>query len=236
MFSQRTIHIIGDSHAIYCFTNEGRQQDIEQSFFNYQYGNVIYEIPFVTRFLSGRTMHRVGRDGLIGFNITNYGVCEGDIVAFLFGEVDVRNHIGYQRDIRGRNLEEIIETLASKYVNTIILNKNLFYDLTVILISVLPPGPNKSDFPMYGTIGDRICITKKLNQKIKFLAEKNDFLFFDIYSLCCDQEGGLKMSLSGDGVHINMSANNFIKEALMNLIFHDHKNTFIFMIPYYNDL
>lgn len=220
-FTQGVIHVFGDSHASFCFSNQGHLQEIERSFFSYKHDNTIYEVPFVIHWLGPRTMYRVGRDGLFGLNIVHYGVQEGDVVVFIFGEIDVRVHIGRQCEDKGRDLDEIVDTLTSRYIHTLVQNKNLYNNIIFVLASVIPPAPNRvsdtREYPVYGEVQDRVLIAKKLNANLKALAFKNGFLFLDIYSLYADEDGILRAELSDGHVHIGMQYNYLVKNALVDL-------------------
>lgn len=215
----QSIYIFGDSHAWFCFSNRGAFQQIENVLFQCKLQDKHYDILLKINASASRTMHRVGRDGLSELNILKAGVGEGDAVIFIYGEVDVRNHIGKQRDYKGRDLDEIIATLAQNYINTIITNKDLFNNITCVIMSVVPPcsDPNPP-YPVYGTVQDRVFIAKKLNAKLQSLANQNNLLFLDIYQLYSDSEGTLKVELSDGSVHINTQSNEPIKNALMELL------------------
>lgn len=219
--TKNIIHVFGDSHASFCFSNQKILQEFERSSFRHTHENKTYEIPFIIHWLGPRTMHRIGRDGLSGFNIFHYGVTEEDIAVFIFGEIDVRVHIGKQKDHMKRDLDEVIKTLTSNYIHTIIDNKNLFNNVTFIIMSVMPPAPNhvsdSKEYPVYGDVQDRVLIAKKINTQLEALAFKNGFLFLDIYPLYADAQGILREELSDGGVHAAMNSNSLVKNALFKL-------------------
>lgn len=91
-----TIYVFGDSHASFCFRE--RETIVENDFLTYFHEPSHTQYPIhITSFI-GVTMHRVGRDSLSFLNIKQRGVKNGDVVVYVFGEVDVRCHIGKQRD------------------------------------------------------------------------------------------------------------------------------------------
>lgn len=216
-----TVHVIGDSHAFFCFNNtqSGITAD-EISTFLYAKNGLNISLPFYIHWLGSRTMHRVGRDKLQGLNIKKLGVKEGDVAIFLFGEVDVRCHIGRQRDEKRRTQGEIIETLAQNYLSTIAANKKLYTDVTCIVASVTPPcdrGFNPS-FPFYGPLSERVAITQELNNCLCNFGKQHEINFLDIYSIYTQQDGSLGLDLSDGIIHINPKYNNLIKEKLIDLI------------------
>ena len=60
------------------------------------------------------TMHRIGRDSLSYFNIKDYSVQENVYVVFVFGEIDVRCHIGRIADQKFLKLDDVINVNKNK--------------------------------------------------------------------------------------------------------------------------
>lgn len=172
------IHFIGDSHIYCCFTNTHKMSIHDEiSIFSYNYNNIpVMMIPFYFHCFPGRTMFRVGRDGN---NLKDYGIKQNDIVVYMFGEIDVRRHIGKQRDQNGRQLNEVINTLVNSYINTIKQDLNICKLRSCIIVSVMPP--TNINFapvhPFYGPLEDRIRITQALNQELKKYCDTNNFNF-----------------------------------------------------------
>lgn len=193
-----TVHVIGDSHSMEFFHIPGCK---------------VY-------WLGPITMHRVGRDGLCFLNIKNLQILEGQTVVFAFGEIDVRCHIGKQRDQQVRNLDEIIETLAIQYLHTILLNKAQYKDLTCIVYSVTPPTNQEFNpsFPFYGTLQDRIFIAKKLNARLAELCEQTGLEFLDVYQDYANIDGSLNPVYSDGGVHIHPQQSAFIRKRLEHIL------------------
>jgi hypothetical protein len=189
------IHIIGDSHSLMF-------QNIE--------GCVIHHVGQIT-------MHRVGRDGI---NLTNYGIKENDLVVFTFGEIDVRCHIGIQRDKYKRNEKEIINTLAEYFLLSILENKKQFMNINFVICSIVPPtnANYNPEFPFYGALEDRIVLTKQLNKILKNKCELNDFGFLDIYDYYSLKNGELNPAISDGNIHIRYDCNNEIKKHLFDLM------------------
>jgi hypothetical protein len=177
------IHVIGDSHSL-----------------------EFSKIPeCMVHWIGPITMHRIGRDGLNALNLKQFNVQESQAVVFAFGEIDVRCHIGKQRDQKGRPLEEIIHHLAINYIHTILKNRQQYKQLTCIVYSVTPPtnqGYNPQ-FPYYGSLQDRIHLSSLLNAKLALLCQLTGILFLDVYEDYADQNGTLLSHLSDGSVHIH---------------------------------
>lgn len=215
------IHVFGDSHASFCFSNERTAipRD-EESIFRYKKNEGLRPVQFAIHWLGSKTMHAIGRDGLNVLNLRNFNVEEGDIAVFVFGEIDARCHIGKQRDLKNRQIDEIIDTLARNFLNCIYENKQLFKRLTCVVVSVTPPTNNAYNwvYPYYGSLQERADITKQLNFKLQELCASFKFKFLDIHSHYATPEGTLDDSTSDGVVHVNPQTNDQIKQMLIDLL------------------
>ena len=192
------VHVIGDSHSHFSFTG------VENC---------------IIHWLGPITMHRVGKKGLRLIDVRKFDIKEGDTVIFVFGEIDVRCHIGKQRDLRHRNVEHIIENLVQNYIKTLLDNRNLFTHLHYVVCSVLPP-TNQSynpQLPIHGSLQDRIFFTNRLNRRLHEAATAVGLHFLEIPKAYAIGEGYLDPLLS-DGVHIGPGKNHYLKGALDELL------------------
>jgi lysophospholipase L1-like esterase len=166
-------------------------------------------------------MHHVSLDGLMAVDITKYGVKSGDAVIFAFGEIDVRCHIGKQRDLKNRDLDEIIQALAQNYLKAIAQNCTGFPHIIPIVYSITPPTDvvNNPDFPSYGELKDRVNITKRLNALLKSLCCTFQIKFLDVYDDYADENGALRAQLSDGNVHINHASNEYIRRKLYQILY-----------------
>jgi len=218
LFSAQTIHVFGDSHSSFCFSNNGKLAPHELSYFQIESNEQQLSIPFSIKWLGSITMHRVGRDGIKFLNLKNHGIQENDIAVFVFGEIDARAHILKQRDEHNRPTEEIINTLVSNYMQTLNENKKQYNNITIISMSIIPPTDRcfNAKHPFYGTLNDRIAVTKQLNEKLKNECVMHGFEFLDIFDLCATPEGALKFEMSDTCVHINFQHNYIIRKKLID--------------------
>ncbi len=167
------------------------------------------------------TMHRIGRDGVTFLYLPSWGVLEGEVAVFSFGEIDVRCHLGMQRDLYNRSLDEVIDTLAVCYFNTILINRSAYDNLRCIVYSVTPPTSNGLNpaYPYYGTLEDRVMITKKLNKKLADLCSLTGVTFLDVYDDYANSEGSLNYALSDGHVHIRTECNQAIQQKLFQILY-----------------
>ena len=239
-----TIHIIGDSNAPYSFTNQydvlpslnipakGTSEWItyEQCFFDNALSTSNHlEIPCAIHWVQGRTMHRIGRDGIDGLNIQTYQVNDRDVAVFHFGAIDQGGHI-YKQVIKGRELDEIIDTLVSTYLRTIQENQKMYPDLTVVIQAVIPPRINADPFfvddfhkgcPYVNFLDFQSNVTHTLNTKLEMVSKQHNFLFLNVNELLETKEGGLREDLSDGSHHVHPKYNFLFKEKLILLLL-DH--------------
>lgn len=168
-----------------------------------------------------RTCSYFGFKRLELVDMKNLGVQDGDIVSFLFGEIDCTCNIHKFAD----QYEDIIDKIVENYFYAIKVNVEQFKDLIVIVASITPPISKiryKADrhtdslFPILGEDEDRKKYVKYMNAKIKESCEEFKYEFLDIHDIHCDENGLLITSLSDGFIHIEDP--RYIQEGLMKLL------------------
>jgi len=206
------VHVFGDSHASFCFSDKGQATHI----FNYK--NI--DVPFSIHWLIGKTMYGVSKNGLDILNIKKFNVQEYDIAVFAFGEIDVRCHIGKQRDEKGRDVHEIIDSLVTQYMKFINQNRALYKNIFCIVMEIIPPSNrcNHPNWPFYGTLEDRIAITRLMNKRLREACNIHHLLFLPTHNLYANPGGSLNAQLSDNCVHVGYSSNYLIKQQLIDVL------------------
>jgi hypothetical protein len=191
------LHVIGDSHSAEFSNIDG----------------------CIIHYLGPRTMHRIGRDGLAILDFKGLNIQENDVVVLAFGEIDVRCHIGKQRDYYDRDLNEIIDVLLENYFKTILMNRSLYEKIKILTYTVTPPIPEvlNPDYESYGSIQDRVFISKLLNQKLVEKSILTGIGCIDVYDDYADERGVLIPALSDGSLHIHSSCSQNIKEKLYQI-------------------
>ena len=161
-------------------------------------------------------MHRVGQDGVISLGLGKHHISKGDTVIFVFGEIDVRCHILKQRDA-GRELSEIIETLASRYVEAINHFRRKIGNLSCLVQLIVPPTDRAfdSEYPYYGSIEERVGINRMLNESLKSHCENSRIGVLDFTDNLSAQNGQLIPEMSDGTVHCGKIAFPFVEKALL---------------------
>lgn len=193
--NRKDVYVFGDSHADFLFSGIARCR--------------VYS-------MGPMTMHRVGRDGLDAVDVVRYEVPDNTHVVLVFGEIDLRSHVLRQRDERGRDLDEIIETLCTRYMQTAFLNKLRLRGGKLVVLSVVPPtvSPENPDFPFIGPIGDRIGATKLVNTRLAELCALNDIVYLDMHKYFCSRNGLLLRSISDGIVHVRREYSDIVEYEL----------------------
>ena len=227
------IHIFGDSHSAYSFTNiysagtpptpslSNWPLTCEKSFFDY---NESISAPFFIHWISN-TMHEVGRSGLHVLDFRKYDIEDGDVVLLHFGGMDFyHGHIERQY-MKGRQLEEIVATLSQNFIETVISNVKMYENLTVVIMAVIPPkvfSHNQHEFvqfvPHIPYEPFIVQANKMLNESLASHCTVNKFLYLNANSFFETSIGTLEPSKSDGQHHVKPSYNYLIKRQLIKLL------------------
>lgn len=192
------LHVFGDSHASACFD---RFADAD-----------IY-------WLGPMTMHRVGRDGA-AFVEQHVPASEPqDLFVFVFGEIDVRCHVGRIAEQKGLSVEAVARDLVKRFIAKV--EKAMKgRSGRVVICSVVPPSTfsGDPDYPTHGTLPDRVAIQTMLNQLLCSSAEAAGFFYLDFARFYADGRGALRIGRSDGAVHIGLDHTKPIRDALAQLI------------------
>lgn len=206
----RKILIFGDSHSI-----------------------IFSQIDFVHEHWLGfntnlpLTMYRFGMEGLdiknaptlLGNGHQNYVPMEGDIVIYSYGYLDIQKNILKQRDENKRTIEEMIKELIENYIQKIKENEAKF-KIKSIVYGIFPPAwKEETHKKYYGSVTEKIQITKLFNDELRNSLQDSNIGFFDIYNLVTDSSGYIKREQSTkDGVHIDLDKAHIISNALSEFL------------------
>jgi len=161
------------------------------------------------------------------FDISNFDICDGDILIFSFGEIDCRSHVHkYIND--EKSYKEIITPIVNDYFSAIKreinkLNKNLN---KICVYNIIPPTEKKyldnaGHVSCLGSDEERKLYYNYFNKLLKEGCLSNGFTFFDIYDKVVDNEGFLDRKYSDGGgfgdFHLKKSehVDEFIKNNIL---------------------
>jgi hypothetical protein len=154
------------------------------------------------------------------FDLSSIPIKNGDAVLYSFGQIDIGWHLGKQIDTCGKDLDEILETLAVNYLNSIKITTQNHPDLLKVVYSILPPSPDSGlSIPYAGTIELRAEATKILNANLRLLCPKYGFEFLDVYDDFSDADGILNPEIRDDVsfFHIALEYYDFVNQRFFEI-------------------
>ncbi len=198
----------------------------------------VYASAGMNRFyIPACTMYRICRDGISSvFDKTILHTDKTNVLVVVFGEIDLRCHV-YKQIQAGRDEDEVIRTLASRYISTIVDWKE---SCNIIVRGVVPPLPGglhrDNNFPIRGELHDRKRWHSKLNAELQDLCIKNMNISMSmsmsisekknnswLYFLPSpewveDEHGFLRMTASDGVIHINNVNGHRMRDDLLKFI------------------
>lgn len=201
------LHTFGDSHA-----NSGWNAINPENLNTY--------LDIYLNSIGPKLCYSFGRDKLNLLNIKDFGVENGDIVVFCFGEIDLRCNI--QKYITEENTyTNIIDKMIENYFIAISENVEQFDNLHVCVYNVVPTVKKSNTFeypnhPFMGTDEERKTYVEYFNLKCNEYCQKYKYIFFNVYDKYCDSNGYLNKSYSDNNVHVLVPI--YIEHFLYNLI------------------
>jgi hypothetical protein len=199
-----TLHTFGDSHAGFPKCN---------------WCAVFVEgVNIITHWIGPVTCAYFGISQLETLNISKFGVVDGDVVCFSFGEIDVRANLAKEN-----NRYEFMGGMINRYFEAIEANVSQFKNLTVLVFCIPPVAKledtkryNDMTWPTLGTDDERKKYTEYLNEGFKQQCINYNYTYFDFYKECCADDGYLDTSLSDGTWHIKDPKH--IKAKLIEII------------------
>jgi hypothetical protein len=132
----------------------------------------------------------------------DFNIKEGDAVMFGFGEIDCRlifSYSGYSE-----TWKEMVDIVIPNYFDAIKLNVEKFDHIHTMVFNIIPPTEDKYMHPtqIIGPDTARKDVALYMNKQINEYCEKCNYIFFNIYDKCCDENGYLNRELSDESFHI----------------------------------
>lgn len=124
---------------------------------------------------------------IIELAVEEYGITTNDYLFTCFGEIDIRNHIGFYVT-EEKSLNDAIEETVDKYMKTVLYLKNKGLTMGVYgsppSTVGIPPGSR-----VYSDVVTRNKMTLHFNGYLKKLCLENDIIFKDIAPLMMLPDG-----------------------------------------------
>lgn len=145
--------------------------------------------------------------------ISEYGVTKNDYVFLCFGEIDIRNHIGFNIKT---NLEDTIKNCVDRYMETLLYLKNKNINIGVYA----PPCSSiGNQLPIdYGDVVLRNRMTIIFNEYLTHKCNENDIPVKNITSLMILPDGTTDESYIMDDIHLSQKAMPLILKEFSDII------------------
>jgi lysophospholipase L1-like esterase len=148
--------------------------------------------------------------------ILEYGVTENDYVFTCFGEIDIRNHIGFNTEKQGIFFEEGIVICVDRYMETIMYLKNKGLKVGVY---GSPASSIGNQTPIdYGDVIFRNKMTIIFNEYLGEKCKQNDIPFVDISKSLMLTDGTTDQKFIMDDIHLSQQAMPLIIQAFSKYI------------------
>jgi hypothetical protein len=161
-------------------------------------------------------MYSVGRDCRI-INYDQKDIDRESTVCLVYGEVDVRCHIG-KYAAQGKDVGKLCEEIVDKYLAAVC---SLIKTYKRIIIVAAPPPtdpadhnrahPEHTDLPFVGTNEERVAYTQIVNSFLQVKCVEYAYLFLNPYEFYTREDGCLNYKYSDGCIHIQDNA-HFLRE------------------------
>ena len=145
--------------------------------------------------------------------ISEYGISKNDYVFLCFGEIDIRNHIGFNIKT---NLEDTIKNCVDRYMETLLYLKSKNINIGVYA----PPCSSVGNqLPIdYGDVVLRNRMTIIFNEYLTHKCNENDIPVKNITSLMILPDGTTDESYIMDDIHLSQKAMPLILKEFSDII------------------
>jgi len=149
--------------------------------------------------------------------IKEYNITTDDWVFTCFGEIDIRNHIGFNSTSLGLSLSDAIKICVDKYMITVRYIKGLGLNVGVYGSPASSVGTPNSPIE-YGDVVIRNKMTLEFNEYLKLRCEENNIPFVEIASLMILPDGTTDPKFIMDDIHLSQEAMPLLKKAFGDAI------------------
>lgn len=146
--------------------------------------------------------------------IDAYNINSDDKLLLMFGEIDIRAHLGFKESI-----DEAITECVDRYVNVLKELKSM--GLTVGVFAPYASLPNELHYNIgrnYGNSQSRNKLTTQFNAQLKIKLDDLGMVFKDIHKLMLNDDYSSNKIYFKDNIHASKNVIPFIREELMTLV------------------
>lgn len=147
--------------------------------------------------------------------ISEYQIKDTDYIFLCFGEIDIRNHIGFQAIKNNITTSEGIKNCVDRYMETILYLKNKGWKIGVYGSPPSSVGYNPSSD--YGDVITRNGMTNEFNEYLKSKCLDSNIIFKDISKKLMLPDGTTDQKYIMDDIHLSQQAMPFLLEEFSDL-------------------
>jgi len=148
--------------------------------------------------------------------IYEYNIKESDYIFLCFGEIDIRNHIGFHVGKKYQSLNEGIHICVDRYINTVKYLKNKYKNIGVYA----PPASSigNQTHADYGDVIVRNKMTVEFNKYLQIKCNELGIIFKDISRFMILENGTTDQQFIMDDIHLSQKTMPFIINEFSDLI------------------
>jgi hypothetical protein len=164
---------------------------------------IIKEVPSIVisgMYIGAKLMYSLGRD--MRDYVSDLPFSTDTIIVFSAGEVDVRSH--FDKHVANGDYNALAKGIVFAYEKFLLKNRDALPGISIWVQGIVPPTDQnyREDYPYIGSKKDRIFYTLLMNHWLRYICERNGFVFLDMFSDYADDMGGLIPEYSDGEVHI----------------------------------
>jgi tetratricopeptide (TPR) repeat protein/cellulose synthase/poly-beta-1,6-N-acetylglucosamine synthase-like glycosyltransferase/serine acetyltransferase len=188
------IHCIGDSHVyVFSGTDVVGGADVLPYFKTYRLG------PHTA-------YNAINRRTLIEQIITT-SVGPGDMIMFVFGEIDCRAHLLKEAELQKRALKDVVMECVDRYFELF----KMAGQYGIPLLAWNSPASSREDidcgeYSTYGSCKQRNEVTELFNRHLKHRCEENGVIFLSVFDKLIDKDGITNTACYLDAIHLSQTA------------------------------
>jgi len=154
--------------------------------------------------------------------IEEYNITPKDFVFLCFGEIDIRNHIGFHAIKNGKDMDGTIRECVDRYMNTVLYLKNKGFKIGVYA----PPcsSVGLGTHADYGDVYIRNKMTIAFNDYLKQRCYNHNIIVKDISKKMMLPDGSTDQKYIMDDIHLSQDAMLLLVEEFFEIIDADTGN------------
>ena len=150
--------------------------------------------------------------------IEEYQITENDYIFTCFGEIDIRNHIGFKSNEQKITLSEAIKLCVDRYFETVLYLKNKYKNVGVYCPPASSVGWVANLSQDYGNVKVRNQMTLEFNEYLKQKCKENNIVVKDISKQMMMTDGTTDEKYIMDDIHLSQQSMPLLLNEFTDII------------------